>query len=54
MACGFSGYGLQMAPAVGKALQELIMEFDYINLDMKKFDFLRFVDYEPAKESVLV
>ncbi|OWA50008.1 FAD-dependent oxidoreductase domain-containing protein 1 [Hypsibius exemplaris] len=53
-ATGFSGYGIQMAPAVGKAIQDLILEKDFVHLNMDKWKFDRFVDFVPAKESVLV
>jgi FAD-dependent oxidoreductase domain-containing protein 1 len=53
-AAGFSGYGIQMAPAIGKSIQDIVLEHEYQTIDMKRFEFLRFVNFEPAKESVLV
>ena len=53
-ACGFTGYGIQHAPAVGQALVNLLYEQKYVNLDMTKFEFERFLQFDPAKEVVIV
>src|SRR5690606_11171542 len=34
LACGFSGHGMQQAPAVGKGLSELIRTGEYETLDL--------------------
>jgi len=41
LACGFSGHGLQQAPAVGRGLAEFILEGAYRSLDLSPLGFDR-------------
>ncbi|MCZ4280099.1 FAD-binding oxidoreductase [Kiloniella laminariae] len=47
---GFSGHGLQQAPAVGRALSELILYGSYRELDLSVFNFERILQNKPVKE----
>ena len=47
---GFSGHGLQQAPAVGRALSELILHGQYQGLDLSIFGFSRILNNTPVKE----
>ena len=50
IACGLSGHGLQHAPAIGRALSELIVAGSYQTLDLSRFGYQRIVDNEPLFE----
>lgn len=54
MAIGFSGHGLQQAPAVGKGLSELIRLGRYETLDLTPFRFERFAEDDLVEEEGLV
>ncbi|MBO6717161.1 MAG: FAD-binding oxidoreductase [Rhizobiaceae bacterium] len=47
---GFSGHGLQQAPAVGKALAELIVHGAYRTVDCSAFGYERVVQNRPFRE----
>jgi len=50
MACGFNGLGAQMAPAVGRAIMELIIDDGYESIDLSRFAFDRILNGMAVKE----
>ena len=50
---GFSGHGLQHAPATGRALMELIVFGGYQSLDLSRLGFQRLIDNQPIGESMV-
>ncbi|MDP6704812.1 MAG: FAD-binding oxidoreductase [Alphaproteobacteria bacterium] len=50
IATGFSGHGLQHAPAVGRALSELILDGEFRSIDLNRFTCRRIVEDEPYPE----
>lgn len=50
IACGFSGHGLQQAPAVGRALAELIATGGYRTLDLAPLSPQRLIEHRPLLE----
>lgn len=50
VACGFSGHGLMHAPAVGRAMAELIMAGGYQTLDLSRMDYQRIARWQPYPE----
>lgn len=50
LACGFSGHGMQHAPAVGRGVAELIVHGDYLNLDLSPLHHDRLVQNTPLIE----
>lgn len=51
---GFSGHGLQQAPAVGRGISELLIYGEYRHLDLRRLGFQRFLRDEPIREIKVV
>jgi len=51
---GFSGHGMQQAPAVGRGINELIAYGRYVTLDLSTFSARRLVDNQPIVEEYVV
>ncbi|MUV37029.1 FAD-dependent oxidoreductase domain-containing protein [Lentibacillus sp. JNUCC-1] len=54
LACGFSGHGMQQAPAVGKGISELIITGTYQTLDLSPLRFERFAENDLIIEGAIV
>jgi FAD-dependent oxidoreductase domain-containing protein 1 len=54
LANGFSGHGLQQAPAVGRGLAELIVYGEYRTLDLTALSFQRLLENRPLVERNVV
>lgn len=50
-ATGFSGHGIQQAPAVGRAIAELILLQRFASIDLSRLGFERFLRSEPMRET---
>ena len=51
---GFSGHGTQQAPAMGRAVAELLIYGDYQTLNMKPFHFDRIEKEKPIIENAII
>lgn len=51
---GFSGHGLQQAPAVGRGLAELIIHGSYQSLDLEELGYDRVMRQEPVLETNII
>jgi glycine/D-amino acid oxidase-like deaminating enzyme len=51
---GFSGHGLQQAPAVGRAIAELVIHGGYRTLDLSPLGYERIVTHTPLRERAVI
>lgn len=54
IATGFSGHGIQQAPAVGRAISELIIDGQFRTIDLTRLGFDRIIVDRPMFESNIV
>lgn len=54
VACGLSGHGLQQAPAIGRAMAELILDGRFDTLDLSRMTYRRVIDNAPLRETNIV
>jgi glycine/D-amino acid oxidase-like deaminating enzyme len=54
LANGFSGHGLQQAPAVGRAIAEWIAEGRYVSLDLSPLGYQRIIEDRPLREDNVI
>lgn len=47
---GFSGHGIQQAPAAGRAVSELICHGSFETIDLAAFGYERIVENRPLRE----
>ncbi len=47
VAAGFSGHGLQHAPAVGRAVKEMILDGGFQSIDLSRLNYRRILDNTP-------
>jgi len=52
--CGFSGHGLQQAPAAGRAIAELVLDGSFTTLDLGRFGCARIASGNALKEAAIV
>ena len=52
--CGFSGHGLQQAPAAGRAIAELVLDGSFATLDLGRFGCARIAAGEALPEAAIV
>ncbi|KAK9510559.1 hypothetical protein O3M35_005310 [Rhynocoris fuscipes] len=53
-ATGFSGHGIQQAPAIGRAVMEKLIDGEFKTIDLSRFGFERYIDDKPLYESNIV
>lgn len=54
IATGFSGHGIQQAPAVGRAVAEMIIDGGYQTIDLSRLGFDRLLLEKPMYEVNIV
>jgi glycine/D-amino acid oxidase-like deaminating enzyme len=50
LCAGFSGHGLQHAPAVGRAVKEMIVDGGFRSIDLSRFSWRRMVEGKPIPD----
>ena len=50
-ATGFSGHGIQMGPAVGRAFTEMMLDQEYTSLDLSRLGWGRILHKRPLRET---
>lgn len=53
-ATGLSGHGIQMAPGIGRAVMELVLDGKFTTIDLKRFGLERIFMNEPLYECNIV
>lgn len=53
-ATGFSGYGMQAAPAVGRALIEEFLYNEHFDVNLTRFNWNRLLFANPVKEEIII
>ena len=53
-AAGFTGRGLQMGPAVGRAIMELILHDEYKTIDLSQYSWDRFFDNRILTQDIII
>ncbi len=51
---GFSGHGIQQAPAIGRGIAERILHGRYLGLDLSPLDIERLVAGRPLRERAVI
>ena len=51
---GFSGHGIQQAPAAGRAIAEHIVHGHFKSIDCSRFSYLRILHNEPFLERTII
>ena len=54
LASGSAGHGAHFAPAVGRCLNELIIDGDFMTIDLSRLTFDRVLDDEPITERLVI
>jgi len=50
VAAGFSGHGLQQAPAIGRAIKELLLDGGYQTIDLSRLGYQRVIENRPLHD----
>ncbi|XP_066248334.1 FAD-dependent oxidoreductase domain-containing protein 1-like [Euwallacea similis] len=54
IASGFSGHGIQQAPAIGRAVAEMVLDGQFKTIDLTRFGFDRLLVEKPLMESEII